>query len=108
MSIRVSDPVTRFCETVVEGSVIKCNAVTPNKKNILTMTAEALDNGISTDIETGAVKIRDPIRKVAEFFENKYGWDKLAGRGIWAFGPDDTGTNILQDDTLPSEVGCHS
>ena len=31
-------------------------------------------------------------------------WDKLAARSIWAFGPDERGPNVLQDDTLPSEV----
>lgn len=104
MEIKVSDPVTRFCETVVDQSMTKCFAITPNKKNRITMIAEPLDQGIARDIETGAVKIRDPIRKTAEFFEKNYGWDKLAARGIWAFGPEDTGTNILQDDTLPGEV----
>ncbi|GJC85030.1 pre-mRNA-splicing factor CWF10 [Colletotrichum liriopes] len=104
MEIKVSDPVTRFCETVVEQSATKCYAITPNKKNKITMVAEQLDKGISEDIESGKVKIRDPIRKTAKYFEETYGWDKLAARSIWAFGPDEMGPNILQDDTLPSEV----
>lgn len=104
MEIRVSDPVTRFCETVVEQSATKCYAITPNKKNRITMIAEQLDKGISEDIESGKVRIRDPIRKTANYFEENYGWDKLAARSIWAFGPDEMGPNILQDDTLPSEV----
>lgn len=104
MDIKVSDPVTRFCETVVETSATKCYAITPNKKNKITMVAEQLEKGISTDIEAGAVKIRDPIRKTAKFFEENHGWDKLAARSIWAFGPEETGPNILQDDTLPTEV----
>lgn len=104
MDIKVSDPVTRFCETVVETSATKCYAITPNKKNKITMVAEQLEKGISTDIETGAVKIRDPIRKTAKFFEENHGWDKLAARSIWAFGPEEMGPNILQDDTLPTEV----
>ncbi|PNP85878.1 hypothetical protein FNYG_00934 [Fusarium nygamai] len=104
MDIKVSDPVTRFCETVVETSATKCYAITPNKKNKITMVAEQLEKGISSDIESGAVRIRDPIRKTAKFFEEKHGWDKLAARSIWAFGPEDTGPNILQDDTLPTEV----
>jgi U5 small nuclear ribonucleoprotein component len=108
MDIKVSDPVTRFCETVVETSATKCYAITPNKKNRITMVAEQLEKGISTDIETGAVKIRDPVRKTAKFFEENHGWDKLAARSIWAFGPDDKGPNILQDDTLPTEVGLPS
>jgi U5 small nuclear ribonucleoprotein component len=32
IEIKVSDPVTRFCETVVETSALKCYAETPNKK----------------------------------------------------------------------------
>ncbi|KAK0734441.1 P-loop containing nucleoside triphosphate hydrolase protein [Lasiosphaeria miniovina] len=104
MEIRVSDPVVRFCETVQEMSATKCYAVTPNKKNTITMAAEPLDDEIAGDIESGAVKIRDPVRKTAKFFEEKYGWDLLAARSIWAFGPDEMGPNILQDDTLPSEV----
>lgn len=102
MDIKVSDPVTRFCETVTETSAIMCYALTPNKKNKLTMIAEPLDDGIAEDIEAGVVKIREPIRKVANFFEEKYEWDKLAARSIWAFGPEEMGPNILCDDTLPS------
>ena len=104
MELKVSDPVTRFCETVVETSAIMCYAITPNKKNKITMVAEPLDDGIAEDIESGKVSIKDPIRKVGQFFEEKYDWDKLASRSIWAFGPEEMGPNILQDDTLPSQV----
>ncbi|KAF2789584.1 P-loop containing nucleoside triphosphate hydrolase protein [Melanomma pulvis-pyrius CBS 109.77] len=104
MELKVSDPVTRFCETVVEMSAMKCYALTPNKKNKLTMIAEPLDPGIAEDIEAGKVNIKDPVRVVGKFFEDKYGYDLLASRNIWAFGPDDMGANILQNDTLPSDV----
>lgn len=104
MEIKVSDPVTRFCETVVEQSHTRCYAITPNKKNKITMVAEPLEDGIARDIESGAVSTKDPIRKTAKFFEDKYEWDKLAARSIWAFGSDEMGPNILQDDTLPGEV----
>lgn len=104
MEIKVSDPVTRFCETVVEMSAIKCYALTPNKKNKITMVAEQLDPGIAEDIEAGKVNIKDPVRVVGKFFEDNYGYDLLASRNIWAFGPDEMGPNILQNDTLPSEV----
>ncbi|KAF2869504.1 elongation factor 2 [Massariosphaeria phaeospora] len=104
MEIKVSDPVTRFCETVVEQSAIKCYALTPNKKNKITMVAEPLDPGIAEDIEAGKVNIKDPVRVVGKYFEEKYDYDLLASRNIWAFGPDDMGPNMLQNDTLPSEV----
>ncbi|KAI5780656.1 P-loop containing nucleoside triphosphate hydrolase protein [Peziza echinospora] len=104
MELKVSDPVTRFCETVQDTSAIKCYAMTPNKKNKITMIAEPLDKGIGEDIESGKVSIKWPIRQVGKYFEENYGWDLLASRSIWAFGPEDSGPNILQDDTLPSEV----
>jgi U5 small nuclear ribonucleoprotein component len=102
MDIKVSDPVTRFCETVSEQSAIMCFAKTPNGRNKITMVAEPLDDGIAEDIESGAVKIKDGNRAVAKFFEEKYDWDKLSARSIWAFGPEEMGPNILVDDTLPS------
>lgn len=104
MEIKISDPVTRFCETIVDQSANKCYALTPNKKNKLTFVAEPLDDGIAEDIENGKVSIKDPVRKVGKFFEDNYGYDLLASRNIWAFGPDDRGANILQNDTLPSDV----
>ncbi|TVY43453.1 Pre-mRNA-splicing factor [Lachnellula subtilissima] len=107
MEIKVSDAVTRFCETVVETSAIKCYAQTPNKKNKITMVAEPLDQGIAEDIESGKISIKSPNRVIGKFFEEHYGWDLLASRSIWAFGPDDLGPNILQNDTLPSEVDRH-
>ncbi|CAF9933147.1 MAG: hypothetical protein GOMPHAMPRED_007159 [Gomphillus americanus] len=104
MEMKVSDPVTRFCETVVEQSATMCPATSPNKKNKITMVAEPLEDGIAEDIESGKVSILDPARKIAQFFEQNYDWDKLAARSIWAFGPEERGPNILQDDTLPSQV----
>lgn len=37
IEIKVSDPVTRFCETVLETSALKCYADTPNKKSVLSL-----------------------------------------------------------------------
>lgn len=34
----------------------------------------------------------------------RYKWDKLASRRIWAFGPGQSGTNVLLNDSLPGEV----
>ncbi|TBU62151.1 Calreticulin family-domain-containing protein [Dichomitus squalens] len=104
IEIKVSDPVTKFAETVLETSALKCYADTPNKKNRLTMIAEPLERGIAEDIETGRVNMRMTAKERGKFFEEKYQWDLLASRSIWAFGPDDSGPNILLDDTLPSQV----
>ena len=68
------------------------------------MIAEPLERGIAEDIETGRVNMRMTAKERGKFFEEKYQWDLLASRSIWAFGPDDSGPNILLDDTLPSQV----
>ena len=36
-----------------------------------------------------------------------YNWDVLAGRNVWAFGPDDNGPNALINDTLPFETDAN-
>ncbi|GAA5805185.1 U5 small nuclear ribonucleoprotein component [Helicostylum pulchrum] len=104
IELKVSDPVVRFCETVVETSALKCFAETPNKKNKLTFIAEPLEKELAEEIENGDISIRWPKNKLGQHLESKHGWDVLASRSVWAFGPDDMGPNLLMDDTLPSEV----
>ncbi|KAF9447037.1 Calreticulin-domain-containing protein [Macrolepiota fuliginosa MF-IS2] len=104
IEIKVSDPVVKFCETVLETSALKCYADTPNKKNKITMIAEPLERGIAEDIERGRVTMKMSAKDRGKFFEEKYQWDLLASRSIWAFGPYDNGPNALLDDTLPSQV----
>ena len=104
IEIKVADPVVSFCETVVETSALKCFAVTPNKKNKLTMVAEPLDKGLAADIERGAISIDQPQRERVAVLKEKYGWDTLAARSLWAFGPDARGPNALLDDTLATDT----
>jgi len=66
--------------------------------------AEPLEKGIAEDIERGRVTLRMTPKERGTFFQEKYDWDLLASRSIWAFGPDENGPNILLDDTLPSQV----
>jgi U5 small nuclear ribonucleoprotein component len=111
VEIKVADPVVAFCETVVETSSLKCFSETPNKRNKLTMIAEPLDDGVADDLERGDVRADWTKKQVGAHFRAKYDWDLLAARSIWAFGPDTVSTqsgagcsNVLLDDTLPSEV----
>ncbi|ETO11084.1 hypothetical protein RFI_26291 [Reticulomyxa filosa] len=104
IEVKVADPVVSFCETVEEMSSMQCFALTQNKKNRLTMVCEPLDKTICRAIESNQVNIDMPPKQIGQFFETNFGWDELAGRHIWAFGPDKNGPNILQDDTLPGEV----
>jgi U5 small nuclear ribonucleoprotein component len=75
-----------------------------DSRNKLTMISEPLEQGIAADIEAGRVSMKMTNKERGKFFENKYEWDLLASRNIWAFGPEDNGPNILVNDTLPSEV----
>lgn len=105
MEVKVSDPVVTFCETVVETSSMKCFSETTNKRNKFAMISEPLDKGIAEDIERGKISLSWDKKTIGEYFTTKYDWDLLAARSVWAFGPqDDFGTNLLIDDTLPSEV----
>jgi len=106
IEVKVSDPVVQFCETVIDTSQMACFAETPNRKNKLTMICEPLDEKqlIAEDIEDEVVKIDWEPKMLGKFFKDKYGWDLLAARNIWAFGPENNGPNILIDDTLPSEI----
>ncbi|CAO3621653.1 unnamed protein product [Cunninghamella blakesleeana] len=104
VEIKVADPVVRFCETVVETSALKCFAETPNKKNKLTFIAEPLEKGLAEAIESNQINLKWPAKKLSGYLEENYGWDVLAARSIWVFGPDEMGPNILMDDTLPTDV----
>ncbi|QRV94692.1 Elongation factor Tu GTP binding domain [Ceratobasidium sp. AG-Ba] len=104
IEIKVSDPVTRFCETVVETSALKCYADTPNKKNKITMIAEPLERGLAEDIESDRINMRMAPKDRGKILQERYQWDLLASRAVWAFGPDEQGPNVLLDDTLPSQV----
>jgi len=68
------------------------------------MIAEPLERGIAEDIEHGRVSMKMAPKERGKFFQERYQWDLLASRSIWAFGPDERGPNILLDDTLPSQV----
>ncbi|KAJ1988447.1 hypothetical protein GGI25_005268 [Coemansia spiralis] len=104
IEIKVADPVVSFRETVSETSAIKVYGNSPNGKNRLTMISEPLEQGVAEDIESGEVTLNWSARHVGQFFESNYGWDILAGRSIWAFGPNENGPNMLSDDTLPGET----
>lgn len=104
MEIKVSDPATKFSETCIETTAMKFFAQTPNGHNRLTIIAEPLEEEIANDIENGLIDAKWSNREMSRVFQERYHWDAMASRSIWAFGPDDMGPNILQNDTLPTEV----
>lgn len=98
IEIKVSEPFTSFCETVIDTSSVKCFAETPNKKNNIAMIAEPLDKGLAENIDAGLFDL------IPDLLVNKYKWDELTASSVWAFGPQKKGTNMLIDYTISSEV----
>jgi 116 kDa U5 small nuclear ribonucleoprotein component len=105
IEVKVADPIVAFKETVIDTSSIKCFSETANKRNKLTFIAEPMDDGLAEQLEAGLIDLKWDKKKVGRFFQTKYNWDLLSSRSVWAFGDSPShGTNILMDDTLPSEV----
>ena len=107
IEVRVSDPVVRFCETVIDTTQLQCFATSGNHANRISMLAEPLDPAIVTDIERGILRLsgdKEVQEQTRQRLEREYGWDVLQSRSIWAFGPDEQGPNMLVDETLPAEV----
>jgi hypothetical protein len=50
--------------------------------------AEPLEKGLAEDIENGLVSLDSRQKEITDFFRQRYQWDVLAARSIWAFGPD--------------------
>ena len=105
VELKVSDPISALRETVQGTSAAKCFASTANGRNRLTCIAEPLDDGLAERLETGRIDPTWEPRKMGRYFQSQYDWDVLSARSVWAFGDSPThGTNLLLDDTLPSEV----
>ena len=104
IDVKVATPVVRFTETVQEKSSLLCFAETPNKANRLAMTAEPLEKGLADAAESGLLRVDGDPQRFESCLREKFGWDRLAVRSFWAFGPETQGANVLLDDTLPGEV----
>lgn len=106
LQLRVTIPLARFSETVEAFSVAKVN--TSSKQNLLTVTAEPVkDKKLSHAIAEGKFEIKpnQPVKTTAKILRNEYGWDSLAARSLWCFGPSDHQLpSLLTDDTLEGET----
>lgn len=63
---------------------VNSDTSTPQER-AMTDTVHALE---CLHAEGGTVSIDWPRRKLGAFFQEKYEWDLLAARSIWAFGPE--------------------
>lgn len=119
LEIKVSDPFTPFRETILESSKRVVSTLTSNGKNRLSFVAEPLEQGLAESLDRSGLTLADfqddsalapkdlstlnhsdqnlagsvPKKNFQEFFRKGYGWDLLATRSIWAFGPEKGGNS---------------
>jgi translation elongation factor EF-G len=102
IDIKVSDPVTKFSETVIDQSFTKISIKSTNEQNSITIIAEPLDDKLSRDVENGKVKPQNR-RNLNKVLREEYEWDSLEARSLWSFGPNINGPNALLDDTISDD-----
>ncbi|CAK7896412.1 pre-mRNA-splicing factor Snu114p [[Candida] anglica] len=106
LSLKVSDPMTRFSETCSNSSAAKITTYSPSSHNEISITAEPFEEpNLACALEQGQLDLSQPSKITAKYLRDEHGWDSLSARSLWAFHlPDNTGPpNILLDDTLQSD-----
>ncbi|BFZ60497.1 translation elongation factor 2 [Saitoella coloradoensis] len=97
--LRKSPPVVAYRETVTGDSSMTALSKSPNKHNRIFMTAHALGEEVSVDIEAGKISPKDDFKARARILADEHGWDVTDARKIWCFGPDTNGPNLMVDQT---------
>jgi len=97
IELKVSDPVVSYRETVTEESNITCLSKSPNKHNRIWMKASPFAEGLAEAIEKEDITPKQEPKARARLLAEKYGWDVMDARKVWAFGPETTGPNLLVD-----------
>ena len=97
IEVKVSDPFVVFNETVKTRSVTICHGISDDDFS-LGVIAEPMQPQVQYDLENGNLCDKQRLPELLV----KLGWDEMAADNVWTFGPDEqTGPNILVDDTLP-------
>ncbi|CAD8210299.1 unnamed protein product [Paramecium pentaurelia] len=92
-----SDPIVVYKETVTASSQIICMAKSENQHNRFYAQAVSLDENLQIAIEKGLITNNPQSR--ANILTYEYDWNKNEALKIWTFGPNDTGPNILCNQT---------
>lgn len=106
LSLKISDPMVKFAETCGERSATKIPIYTPSNAHYASITAEPVgDKRLLRAIENGHVSISLPAKTTAKVLRDDFGWDALAARSVWCFGPQDMqNPSMLLDDTIEGET----
>ena len=95
--IKKGDPVVSYKETITEESNQMCLSKSPNKHNRLFLKAGPLDEDLTCEIENETCGPKTETKERSKILTDKYEWDKNDSLKIWAYGPDNTGPNVLVD-----------
>ena len=100
VEVRVADPFVTLSETVADTSTMRCFADTQQGGHRVVMVASPLEEKLVGALEAGSVPLPGgtPLERV---LRAEFGYDVLAARSVWAFGPDERyGPNALLEETL--------
>ncbi|KAL0238827.1 hypothetical protein PCE1_004518 [Barthelona sp. PCE] len=95
----VSEPVVSFRETIKGESERECLAKSANKHNRLHVIAKELPEEVVNALCDKKINLRLDPKTRAKFMADEYGYDVELGRGIFGFGPDSRGPNVIIDST---------
>ncbi len=70
-----------------------------NKHNRLYAQAEPLGEEFSNAVDNKEISARDDPKELGKKLTDQFGWDVNDSKKIWCFGPEETGPNVLVDQT---------
>ncbi|KAJ2808668.1 translation elongation factor 2 [Coemansia guatemalensis] len=97
--IKKGEPVVGYRETVLAESYDNALSKSPNKHNRIYMKAQPLGEELTAAMEEGKITPRDDIKERGRVLVENYEWDPNDARKIWAFEPENNGSNLLVDTT---------
>lgn len=97
--LKVEKPIVSYRETILQPSRQTAFTKSSNKLNKFFMRASPLEPGLAEAIESGRISSKQDAQERSRILVSEFGWDLATTKRIWAFGPNDSGSNILVDST---------
>jgi len=98
-TVKVSDPVVSYRETITGETEKTCLSKSPNKHNRLFVDGTSLGAELCIAVDDGEISSTADQKLQGRKMADEFGWDVSEARKIWAFGPDGTGPNMFVDTT---------
>ena len=97
VSIKTSEPIVTYKETVANKSSQVCLAKSSNKHNRLFCGAEPLEDELAEALEAEKISMSDDPKQRVKKLVDEFHWDKEEAQKIWTFGPETGAANVLVD-----------